>query len=96
MLVFEQSVQVMGSFDGWNQGEDMSPEYTGGANKFSAELKLRPGRFLSLSLPLSLALSLSLPGVVRYLILAFTALQVRDQIFGGWRLAAVTRSSYFR
>ncbi|CAN6445839.1 unnamed protein product [Victoria cruziana] len=45
ILVFEQSVQVMGSFDGWNQGEDMSPEYTGGANKFSALLKLRPGRY---------------------------------------------------
>ncbi|XP_031474716.1 protein PTST, chloroplastic [Nymphaea colorata] len=40
-----ECVQVMGSFDGWSQGEDMSPEYTGGANKFSAELKLRPGRY---------------------------------------------------
>ncbi|MQM22561.1 hypothetical protein Taro_055614 [Colocasia esculenta] len=40
-----ESVQVMGSFDGWSQGEEMSQEYTGAYVKFSANLKLRPGRY---------------------------------------------------
>ncbi|KAL0904792.1 hypothetical protein M5K25_026943 [Dendrobium thyrsiflorum] len=40
-----ESVQVMGSFDGWSQGEEMSPEYSGNYSKFSATLKLRPGRY---------------------------------------------------
>ncbi|CAL9105019.1 unnamed protein product [Musa textilis] len=40
-----ESVQVMGSFDGWTQGEEMSPEYTGDYARFSATLKLRPGRY---------------------------------------------------
>ncbi|KAJ4706921.1 5'-AMP-activated protein kinase-related [Melia azedarach] len=40
-----ESVQVMGSFDGWSQGEDLSPEYTGSFTKFSATLMLRPGRY---------------------------------------------------
>lgn len=39
------SVQVMGSFDGWSQGEAMSPEYSGDYAIFSATLKLRPGRY---------------------------------------------------
>ena len=34
----------MGSFDGWSQGEDMSQEFTGAFVKFSADLRLRPGR----------------------------------------------------
>lgn len=38
-------VQVMGSFDGWSHGEHMSPEYTGDFTKFSATLKLRPGKY---------------------------------------------------
>ncbi|XP_072965467.1 protein PTST, chloroplastic [Typha angustifolia] len=40
-----ESVQVMGSFDGWTQGEEMSPEYSGDYPRFSATLKLRPGRY---------------------------------------------------
>ncbi|PKU68845.1 hypothetical protein MA16_Dca010589 [Dendrobium catenatum] len=40
-----ESVQVMGSFDGWSQGEEMSPEYSGNYSRFSATLKLRPGRY---------------------------------------------------
>lgn len=40
-----ESVQVMGSFDGWSQGEHLSPEYTGSFTNFSATLMLRPGRY---------------------------------------------------
>ncbi|KAL9233724.1 hypothetical protein vseg_008682 [Gypsophila vaccaria] len=40
-----ESVQVMGSFDGWSQGEHLSPEYTGSYTKFSATMLLRPGRY---------------------------------------------------
>ncbi|EXC20647.1 hypothetical protein L484_027204 [Morus notabilis] len=40
-----QSVQVMGTFDGWSQGESLSPEYTGSYTKFSTTLPLRPGRY---------------------------------------------------
>ncbi|KAH0697393.1 hypothetical protein KY289_014875 [Solanum tuberosum] len=40
-----ESVQVMGSFDGWSQGEHLSPEYTGSYMNFSATLFLRPGRY---------------------------------------------------
>jgi len=34
----------MGSFDGWSQGEHLSPEYTGSYTRFSTTLMLRPGR----------------------------------------------------
>ncbi|RVW90186.1 Protein PTST, chloroplastic [Vitis vinifera] len=40
-----KSVQVMGTFDGWSQGEHLSPEYTGSFTKFSTTLMLRPGRY---------------------------------------------------
>ncbi|XP_038721874.1 protein PTST, chloroplastic isoform X2 [Tripterygium wilfordii] len=40
-----ESVQVMGSFDGWSQGEYLSPEYDGSFTKFSTTLMLRPGRY---------------------------------------------------
>lgn len=40
-----ESVQVMGSFDGWSHGEHLSPEYTGSYTKFSTTLLLRPGRY---------------------------------------------------
>ncbi|XP_074583157.1 protein PTST, chloroplastic-like isoform X1 [Curcuma longa] len=40
-----ESVQVKGSFDGWSEGEEMSPEYCGDYARFSATLKLRPGRY---------------------------------------------------
>ncbi|KAI5684377.1 hypothetical protein M9H77_05605 [Catharanthus roseus] len=40
-----ESVQVMGSFDGWIEGEHLSPEYTGSYTKFSTTLMLRPGRY---------------------------------------------------
>lgn len=40
-----ENVQVMGSFDGWSQGEHMSPEYNGSYATFSATLMLRPGRY---------------------------------------------------
>ena len=43
-----QCVQVMGSFDGWTQGEEMSPEYSGDYARFSTILKLRPGRYMML------------------------------------------------
>ncbi|MCI30771.1 putative 5'-AMP-activated kinase-like protein, partial [Trifolium medium] len=35
----------MGSFDGWSQGEHLSPEYTGSYTRFSTTLMLRPGRY---------------------------------------------------
>ncbi|KAL6010124.1 hypothetical protein ACLOJK_000555 [Asimina triloba] len=38
------TVQVMGSFDGWSEGEYMSSEYSGGFAKFSTTLRLRPGK----------------------------------------------------
>lgn len=37
----------MGTFDGWSQGEHLSPEYTGSYTKFSTMLMLRPGRYRS-------------------------------------------------
>lgn len=37
----------MGSFDGWSEGEHLSPEYTGSYTMFSTTLMLTPGRFLS-------------------------------------------------
>ncbi|XP_061370214.1 protein PTST, chloroplastic [Gastrolobium bilobum] len=40
-----ESVQVMGTFDGWSQGEHLSPEYTGSYTRFSTTLMLRPGRY---------------------------------------------------
>ncbi|KAG8069697.1 hypothetical protein GUJ93_ZPchr0006g43880 [Zizania palustris] len=40
-----ENVQIMGSFDGWSQGETMSMEYLGAYARFSATLKLRPGRY---------------------------------------------------
>ncbi|CAI9110571.1 OLC1v1010623C1 [Oldenlandia corymbosa var. corymbosa] len=40
-----ESVQVMGSFDNWNQGEELSQEYTGYQTQFSTTLMLRPGRY---------------------------------------------------
>ncbi|XP_050385234.1 protein PTST, chloroplastic isoform X2 [Argentina anserina] len=40
-----ESVQVMGTFDGWSQGENLSPEYTGSFTTFSTTLMLRPGRY---------------------------------------------------
>lgn len=40
-----ESVQVMGTFDGWSQGEHLSPDYTGSFTKFSTTLMLRPGRY---------------------------------------------------
>ncbi|KAL2897443.1 Protein PTST chloroplastic [Bienertia sinuspersici] len=43
-LGMAESVQVMGSFDGWSQGEHLSPEYMGSYTLFSASLLLRPGR----------------------------------------------------
>lgn len=35
----------MGSFDGWSQGKNLSPEYTGSYTMFSTTLLLRPGRY---------------------------------------------------
>ncbi|GFP78840.1 hypothetical protein PHJA_000027500 [Phtheirospermum japonicum] len=35
----------MGSFDGWSEGEHLSPEYTGPYATFSTTLMLRPGRY---------------------------------------------------
>lgn len=43
-LSAHQNVQIMGSFDGWSQGEAMSMEYSGYQARFSATLNLRPGR----------------------------------------------------
>lgn len=40
----------MGSFDGWSEGEHLSPEYTGSYTMFSTTLMLTPGRFLSVHL----------------------------------------------
>uniref|UniRef100_A0A0A9D670 AMP-activated protein kinase glycogen-binding domain-containing protein n=1 Tax=Arundo donax TaxID=35708 RepID=A0A0A9D670_ARUDO len=40
-----ENVQIMGSFDGWSQGEAMSMEYSGDYARFSTTLKLRPGRY---------------------------------------------------
>ncbi|KAL1365366.1 hypothetical protein AAHE18_03G283200 [Arachis hypogaea] len=40
-----ENVQVLGTFDGWSQGEHLSPEYTGSYTRFSTTLMLRPGRY---------------------------------------------------
>ncbi|TVU33505.1 hypothetical protein EJB05_25328 [Eragrostis curvula] len=40
-----EDVQIMGSFDGWSQGESMSMEYSGDYARFSTTLNLRPGRY---------------------------------------------------
>ncbi|KAJ7566465.1 hypothetical protein O6H91_02G104300 [Diphasiastrum complanatum] len=40
-----ESVQVMGSFDGWTQGKHMSPENTIAHTVFTTTLNLRPGRY---------------------------------------------------
>ncbi|KAL3683060.1 hypothetical protein R1sor_001082 [Riccia sorocarpa] len=40
-----ENVVVMGSFDNWSHGEAMSPEVTGTFTKFTATLKLLPGRY---------------------------------------------------
>ncbi|KAK7379244.1 hypothetical protein VNO80_04699 [Phaseolus coccineus] len=40
-----ESVQIMGTFDGWSQGEHLSPEYNGYYTRFSTTLLLRPGRY---------------------------------------------------
>lgn len=40
-----ESVQIMGSFDGWSEGEHLSPEYTGSYTMFTTTLMLRPGRY---------------------------------------------------
>lgn len=40
-----EDVKVMGSFDGWSQGFQLSPEFTDSSTKFSATVKLRPGRY---------------------------------------------------
>ncbi|EEF28353.1 conserved hypothetical protein [Ricinus communis] len=40
-----ENVQVMGTFDGWSQGEHLSPEYDGSFTKFTTTLLLRPGRY---------------------------------------------------
>eukprot|EP00850_Spirogloea_muscicola_P008194 SM000043S15822 [mRNA] locus=s43:295138:299387:- [translate_table: standard] len=40
-----EDVKVMGSFDGWTHGEQMSPESTGAYTKFTSTLRLRPGRY---------------------------------------------------
>lgn len=40
-----EDVRVMGSFDGWTKGEQLSPEGTGTFTKFTTNLKLRPGRY---------------------------------------------------
>ncbi|KAK9066946.1 hypothetical protein SSX86_014270 [Deinandra increscens subsp. villosa] len=40
-----ESVQVMGSFDGWSHGEYLSAEYTDSYTRFSTSIMLRPGRY---------------------------------------------------
>lgn len=40
-----QTVQVMGSFDGWSHGEYLSAEYTGSYTRFTTSIMLRPGRY---------------------------------------------------
>ncbi|CAN1227884.1 Protein PTST, chloroplastic [Linum perenne] len=40
-----ESVQVMGSFDGWSQGTHLSPDYNGTFTKFTTTIMLRPGRY---------------------------------------------------
>ncbi|CAK9217699.1 unnamed protein product [Sphagnum jensenii] len=40
-----EDVRVMGSFDGWTYGEQMSPESTSMYTRFTSTIKLRPGRY---------------------------------------------------
>lgn len=40
-----EDVKVMGSFDGWIHGEQMSPESSASFTKFSTIIKLHPGRY---------------------------------------------------
>ena len=39
-----EDVRVMGSFDGWTEGAQLSPEELGTPMRFGGVLKLRPGR----------------------------------------------------
>lgn len=40
-----QDVRVMGTFDGWSRGVHLSPEVTGAATNFTADLLLMPGTY---------------------------------------------------
>jgi hypothetical protein len=48
----------MGSFDGWSHGEAMSREYSGDYGRFSASLRLRPGRYVFVIFLMMLVLTL--------------------------------------
>lgn len=98
-----QGVQVMGSFDGWSQGEEMSPEYSGGDYaRFSATLRLRPGRYQLSTLSLMPAFLFLRFFATCFWFLSYTwngsslAMKVWDQVLGGWRMAPVTRIAYCR
>lgn len=83
-----QNVQIMGSFDGWSQGEAMSMEYSGDYGRFSATLKLRPGRLVLLVFPCWSACFLHVNK------LAVCPWKVWDQVFGWWGMETITWISH--
>lgn len=78
----------MGSFDGWSEGEHLSPEYTGSYTMFSTTLMLTPGRFLSVHLLRLLLLYLFYSTSLIYI---YNIIQVRNQILGRRRMEVITR-----
>lgn len=78
----------MGSFDGWSEGEHLSPEYTGSYTMFSTTLMLTPGRFLSVHLLRLLLLYLFYSTSLIYI---YNIIQVRNQILGRQRMEVITR-----
>lgn len=78
----------MGSFDGWSEGEHLSPEYTGSYTMFSTTLMLTPGRFLSVHLLRLLFLYLFYSTSLIYI---YNIIQVRNQILGRRRMEVITR-----
>ena len=92
LYISYQSVQVMGTFDGWIQGEQLSPEYTGSYTKFSTTLLLRPGRYHSID-------SIDLVEFLFFCfylssIFFFRFMKIWNQVLGGWRVASITRIPY--
>ncbi|GMY22802.1 protein PTST, chloroplastic isoform X2 [Fagus crenata] len=74
-----ESVQVMGTFDGWSQGEHLSPKYTGSFTKFSTTLMLRPGRYHStesLNINVSAILIQTLVSVLKVMLLVELVLSI--------------------
>lgn len=85
-LKWYQSVQVMGTFDGWSQGEHLSPEYTGSFTKFSTTLLLRPGRYFLVWI-IKLLLFLLFLGLVLIGGFMLWRYEIKFLVDGEWKLS---------